>query len=88
MTRGFAAVAWPAKYGNSGVKTFVVNQRGIVQEKDLGAETDALARAMRVYDPDATWQVTADTLSEHEVEADEAAVEGEPTAEETPATNS
>ena len=37
MTGGFAAIAWPAKYGNSGVMTFVVNQRGIVFEKDLGA---------------------------------------------------
>jgi hypothetical protein len=72
MTRGFAAVAWPAKYGNSGIKTFLVNQRGIVFEKDLGAETDALARAMQVYDPDATWQVTADSLSEFEEEEGEA----------------
>ncbi len=79
MTRGFAAVAWPAKYGNSGVKTFLVNQRGIVQEKDLGAETDVLVRAMQVYDPDATWQLTADTLSEHEEEGyEEESPEAEP----------
>jgi hypothetical protein len=68
MTRGFAAVAWPSKYGNSGIKTFVVNQRGIVFEKDLGAETDALARAMTVIDPDASWNATADSLSELEEE--------------------
>ena len=66
MTLGFAAVAWPAKYGNTGVKTFVVNQRGIVYEKDLGAETDAVARAMTKFDPDATWRVTHDTLRELE----------------------
>lgn len=89
MTRGFAAVAWPAKYGNSGVKTFLVNQRGIVYEKDLGAETDTLARSMQAYDPDATWQPTADTLSEHEAEGDdEEATDGEPVAEETPAADS
>jgi hypothetical protein len=66
MTRGFAAVAWPAKYGNSGVKTFLVNQRGIVYEKDLGAETDTLARAMKAFDPDASWQPTPDTLRDYE----------------------
>jgi hypothetical protein len=75
MTRGFAAVAWPAKYGNTGVKTFIVNQRGIVYEKDLGVESDALARAMTAFDPDATWELTPDSLSQLEAEtgADEAA---------------
>src|SRR4030095_6738602 len=45
MTGGFAGVAWPAKYGNSGVMTFLVNQRGIVYQKDLGAETETTAAA-------------------------------------------
>jgi hypothetical protein len=71
MTRGFAAVAWPAKYGNTGVKTFIVNQRGIVYEKDLGADTDAIARALQVYDPDDSWQPTGDSLSELEEEEGE-----------------
>lgn len=56
MTRGFAMVAWPAKYRNSGVMTFVVNQTGIVFEKDLGPTTDAQARAMKTFDPDSTWK--------------------------------
>jgi hypothetical protein len=56
MTEGFALVAWPAKYGDSGVMTFIVNRDGIVYEKDLGPRTDAVARAMKAYDPDAGWK--------------------------------
>jgi hypothetical protein len=48
---GFAMVAYPAEYGRSGVKTFIVNQDGIVYEKDLGARTAAVAREMREFDP-------------------------------------
>jgi hypothetical protein len=56
MTGGFAAVAWPAKYGNSGVMTFVVDQQGIVFQKDLGPETERGRghrglRSRRVLDP-------------------------------------
>ena len=88
MTLGFAAVAWPAKYGNTGVKTFVVNQRGIVYEKDLGAETDALARALPAFDPDASWHASSDSL--RELEGDEGeegaqAAEGEGVPEEAAA---
>ena len=57
MTRGFGLVAFPATYGDSGVMTFVVNQNGIVFEKNLGPDTDAIARQMREYDPDRTWKV-------------------------------
>ena len=60
MTGGFAAVAWPAKYGNSGVMTFLVNRRGIVFQKDLGAETEMVAPAIAAYDPDDSWQPTRD----------------------------
>ena len=56
MTRGFALVAWPAKFGDTGVMTFIVNQDGIVYQKSLGPNTDAAARAMMTYDPDASWQ--------------------------------
>ena len=56
MSGGFALVAWPAQYDASGVMTFIVNQDGIVREKDLGPATDATARQMRVYSPDASWQ--------------------------------
>jgi len=60
MTRGFAAVAWPASYGNSGVMTFQVNARGIVFEKDLGADTPNAVKAITVYDPDQSWNPTGD----------------------------
>ena len=60
MTGGFALVAWPATYGNSGVMTFLVNQTGVVYQKDLGEKTAELAPAMTAYDPDNTWEPTAD----------------------------
>lgn len=60
MTKGFALLAWPAKYGNSGVMTFQVNRQGIVFQKDLGPSTDTAARAITAYDPDETWEPTAD----------------------------
>jgi hypothetical protein len=56
LTRGFAFVAYPAEYRNSGVVTFIVNQDGVVYEKDLGQDTDKLATAMTEYDPDKTWR--------------------------------
>lgn len=55
MTEGFALVAWPAKYGDTGVMTFVVNRDGIVYQKDLGPRTDAIARSMKAYDPGPGW---------------------------------
>jgi Protein of unknown function (DUF2950) len=55
MVNGFAMVAWPAQYRNSGVMTFMVNQDGHVKEKDLGKETASLVDTLRVYDPDETW---------------------------------
>jgi len=63
LTRGYAVVAWPAKYGNSGVMTFTMNHRGLVFEKDLGPETAQLAAAIDSYDPDSTWAPTEDTLT-------------------------
>ncbi len=56
MTAGFALVAWPAQYDLTGVMTFVVNQDGSVRQKDLGPDTDAAARKMTAYNPDASWQ--------------------------------
>jgi len=56
MVAGFALVAWPAEYGVSGVMTFVVNQNGMVYEKDLGPKTEASAKAMTLYNPDRTWK--------------------------------
>jgi hypothetical protein len=53
---GFAVVAYPATYGNSGVMTFMVNHDGVVYEKDLGAKTESIAAGMKRFDPDATWR--------------------------------
>jgi hypothetical protein len=61
LTGGFAVVAWPADYGNSGVKTFIVNQRDLVFEKDLGPDTAKIAEAMTEYDPDASWEPVEET---------------------------
>ena len=58
MSGGFALVAWPAEYDVTGVMTFIVNQDGVVHEKDLGPETDALARKMANYNPDASGRVS------------------------------
>lgn len=57
LTGGFALVAFPAKYGDSGVMTFVVNQDGIVFEKNLGPNTADIARHMTQYNPDQTWKI-------------------------------
>jgi hypothetical protein len=56
MIGGFALVAYPAEYGNSGVMTFLVNHRGIVYEKDLGPRTGAIAARMSAFNPDRTWR--------------------------------
>ena len=56
MTQGFAFVAFPAEYRSSGVMTFIVNEDGVVYQKDLGQKTYVLARAMKEYNPDASWQ--------------------------------
>lgn len=55
MTGGFAFVAYPAEYRSSGVMTFIVNQSGVVYEKDLGSDTMKLATAITSYNPDSTW---------------------------------
>ncbi len=56
MTGGFALVAYPAEYANSGVMTFLVNQDGVIYESDLGDETVKLAGAISEYNPDRTWR--------------------------------
>ena len=55
MSGGFALVAWPAQYDASGVMTFIINQDGVLYEKDLGPETAATAKKMSLYDPDPSW---------------------------------
>ena len=60
MIAGFGLIAWPVKYGDTGVATFIVNQSGIVYEKDLGPNSDRLARDLVRFDPDDTWAVVKD----------------------------
>jgi hypothetical protein len=52
---GFAFVAYPAEYRSSGVMTFIVNQDGVVYQKDLGKKTEALGKSMHEYNPDSSW---------------------------------
>jgi len=56
MIGGFAVVAYPAKYGNSGIKTLMVNHDGIVYEKDLGKSNEKIVQAMDTFDPDKSWK--------------------------------
>ncbi len=57
MSRGFALIAWPAKYADTGVMSFMISHEGQVFEKDLGAEGEKLARSMKRFDPDDSWKV-------------------------------
>jgi hypothetical protein len=60
MIGGFALVAWPAEYGESGVMTFTVNQQGRVYQQDLKEKTAKIVRKMDAYDPGEGWQVSTD----------------------------
>jgi hypothetical protein len=56
MIGGFALVAYPATFGNSGIMTFIVNQEDVVYQKNLGKNTGKIAQAMKIFDPDKTWK--------------------------------
>jgi hypothetical protein len=56
MIMGFAMVAYPAKYGNSGIMTFIVNHDGIVYQKNLGKKTATIASSMKLFNPDKSWK--------------------------------
>jgi hypothetical protein len=58
MIGGFALVAYPAKYGHSGIMTFIVHMDGIVYEKNLGKNSAKIAEAFKRFDPDKTWKIT------------------------------
>lgn len=60
MIGGFALVAYPARYGVSGVMTFIVNHEGVVYQKDLGKGTRKIAEAMKRFDPDRSWKRSGD----------------------------
>ncbi len=55
MTEGYALIAWPERYGDTGVMTFIVNRDGKVHEKNLGPNTAAVARSITAYNPDSSW---------------------------------
>ena len=61
MLLGFAFLAYPANYGSSGIMSFIVNQEGVVYQKDLGKNTANVAKAMKKYDPDKTWTKVEET---------------------------
>jgi hypothetical protein len=62
MIGGFALVAWPVEYGVSGITTFIVNQDGVVYEKDLGPQTSRVAEAMTTFNPDKSWRVPSQDI--------------------------
>jgi hypothetical protein len=64
LTEGFALVAWPADYGSSGVMTFIVNQDGVVFQKDLGDDTATAVESIQAFDPDSTWTAIAPEAEE------------------------
>src|SRR4029079_12897762 len=55
LVGGFGLIAWPVEYGTSGVMTFIVNQDGVVWQRDLGDDTARVAKVMRDVNPDAMW---------------------------------
>lgn len=56
MIGGFALVAYPARYGSSGIMTFIVNHDGVVYQKDLGENSEKAALGMKLFNPDSTWK--------------------------------
>lgn len=61
MTEGFALLAWPVRFGDSGVMSFIVNQDGQVYEKSLGADSAVRARGITRFNPDASWKPVTST---------------------------
>jgi Protein of unknown function (DUF2950) len=64
MILGFAIVAYPAEYGNSGIMTFMVNQEGTIYQKNLGKNTKRRAEAIKAFNPDKTWKKTSETVKQ------------------------
>jgi hypothetical protein len=64
MILGFALAAYPAEYGNSGVMTFIVNQEGIIYQKNLGKNTKRIAETMKIFDPDKNWKKFEETAEQ------------------------
>ena len=66
MTKGFAFLAYPAEYRSSGVVTFMVNQDGVIVQKDLGPETSKLAGEIKEFNPNKTWDQVLEEVEEDE----------------------
>jgi hypothetical protein len=62
MTGGFAVVAWPADYGQTGVMSFLLDDDGNLYESDLGPDGDTVAESMPAFDPDARWSPVLETM--------------------------
>jgi len=60
LTKGFALVAYPAHWDQSGIMTFIVNQSAQVFQRNLGEKTTRIARAMKEYNPDSEWTLVKD----------------------------
>lgn len=60
LSGGFGLLAWPARYGHSGIMSFLVNQRGMVYQADLGEDTEIMAAAIDGYDPGDGWEAVVD----------------------------
>jgi Protein of unknown function (DUF2950) len=60
MIGGFALVAWPSDYGDTGIMTFIINQQGKVYQKDLGKDTESIVKKMKAYDLDPSWTRSPD----------------------------
>jgi hypothetical protein len=56
MVGGFALIAWPAEYEDTGIMSFIINQEGTVYEADLGSESESIAGEIDTYNPDETWK--------------------------------
>jgi len=68
LVEGFAFLAYPVEYRSSGVMTFIVNQDGIVYQKDLGKKTEVLAKALKEYNPNSSWQKAEEEQEESAAE--------------------
>ncbi len=55
LTQGFALIAWPAKYGETGVMSFMIDQDGQLYEKNLGPKSAAVATSIKSFNPDSSW---------------------------------
>ena len=77
MIGGFALIAWPAIYGQSGVMTFIVNQQGKVYQKSLGTNTDGAAKAITAYNPDKSWTLVTEESQPDSGQAADAAAGGD-----------